>query len=145
MPKKLQYVTIPLRISSVIYGALALIFTWLMFFAPMNDGTADTLVIVFSSLLMILVSVGLVVFIELVIRALRRGAYWSWIAGICLTGVYLPSLFLPLGVFMLVGLLDDDTKEHCRKNKGDSEETATETTESQPASTKVASASVETE
>jgi hypothetical protein len=53
-----------------------------------------------------LFSVGFAVFVEIVVRALNRRKFWGWVAGLCLSGLYIPSLFLPLGVMGLVGLLD---------------------------------------
>ena len=50
--------------------------------------------------------VGFAVFIEIVVQALNRGKFWAWVAGLCLSGLYIPSLFLPLGVMGLIGLLD---------------------------------------
>jgi len=41
-----------------------------------------------------------------VCTALRRRQFWAWVAGLCISGLYIPSLFLPLGVMGLVGLLD---------------------------------------
>jgi hypothetical protein len=53
-----------------------------------------------------LIIVGFAVFIEIVARALNRRRFWAWVAGLCVSGLYIPSLFLPLGVMGLIGLLD---------------------------------------
>ena len=53
-----------------------------------------------------LLIIGFAVFIEIVARALNRRQFWAWVAGLCISGLYIPSLFLPLGVMGLVGLLD---------------------------------------
>lgn len=74
-------------------------------------------IIAATGVLTILLCVALVVFIEVTIHFLKKGAYWAWICGICTAGLYLPSLFLLLGVFMLIGLLDEGVKEHCAKKK----------------------------
>jgi catechol 2,3-dioxygenase-like lactoylglutathione lyase family enzyme len=51
-------------------------------------------------------SLALVAGIELVALGLRRRRFWAWVAGLCIFGVYAPSLFLPLGALGLWGLLD---------------------------------------
>ena len=53
-----------------------------------------------------LLGFGFAVFTEIVVRALNRRKFWAWVAGLCISGVYVPSLFLPLGVMGLMGLLD---------------------------------------
>jgi len=53
-----------------------------------------------------LLSVGFAVFVEIVVQGLKRRKFWAWVAGLCLSGLYVPSLFLPLGVMGLIGLLD---------------------------------------
>ncbi|MCC6908570.1 MAG: hypothetical protein IT430_11550 [Phycisphaerales bacterium] len=50
--------------------------------------------------------IALIIGIEFVAWGIRRRKFWAWIAGLCIFGIYLPSLFLPLGAFGLWGLLD---------------------------------------
>jgi len=57
-----------------------------------------------------LLTVGIAVFLEVVVRSLQRRKFWAWVAGLCLSGLYVPSLFLPLGVMGLIGLLDPATR-----------------------------------
>ena len=57
-----------------------------------------------------LLTVGFAVFLEIVVRSLQRRKFWAWVAGLCLSGLYVPSLFLPLGVMGLIGLLDPATR-----------------------------------
>ena len=49
---------------------------------------------------------ALAVGIEFVAAGLRRRRFWAWVAALCIFGIYLPSLFLPLGALGLWGLLD---------------------------------------
>jgi hypothetical protein len=49
---------------------------------------------------------ALIVGIEVVAAGLNRRKFWAWIAGLCIFGMYTPSLFLPLGALGLWGLLD---------------------------------------
>ena len=55
--------------------------------------------------------------VEVVAWAIRRRKYWGWIAGLCGFGMYTPSLFLPLGVLGLWGLLDAGSQEVFRAVK----------------------------
>lgn len=62
--------------------------------------------------------VGLLVFglamiagIEFVVYGLRRRKFWAWVAGLCIFGMFLPSLFLPLSAFGLRGLLDSGSRK----------------------------------
>lgn len=57
-----------------------------------------------------LLALGFAVAIEVVVRGLIRRKFWAWIAGLCLSGLYVPSLFLPLGVMGLIGLLDPTSR-----------------------------------
>ena len=48
--------------------------------------------------------------IEFVVYGLRRRKFWAWVAGLCIFGFYVPTLFLPLGVIGLWGLLDSGSR-----------------------------------
>jgi hypothetical protein len=63
------------------------------------------------------IAVGVLIFflaliagIELVVYGLHRRRFWAWVAGLCIFGVYVPSLFLPLGVLGLWALLDSGSR-----------------------------------
>jgi hypothetical protein len=43
--------------------------------------------------------------IEILVIGLKRRRFWAWIIGIIVSGMYVPSLFLPLGTLGLWGLL----------------------------------------
>lgn len=51
-----------------------------------------------------------VIFVEIVILNLKRRRFWAWVAGIVIGGLYVLSLFLPLGVLILVGLLVEESR-----------------------------------
>lgn len=117
-PSKLKFVTIPLRISSVIYLLIGLLYGAALLFLPGSfwDMPQDEFIIVaITGVMTIVLCFSFLIFIELVIYFLKKGAYWAWIAAICLAGLYLPSIFLLLGVFMLVGALDEEVKAFCMK------------------------------
>ena len=55
---------------------------------------------------LILICVALIIGIEIVAFGLLRRKFWAWVAALCLFGLYLPSLFFPLGAFGMWGVLD---------------------------------------
>lgn len=118
MPEKLKYVTIPLRFSSIIYLLIGLLYGAALLFVPKEswDMPQDEFIIIaVTGVLTLVFCAACVIFIELTISFLKKGAYWAWIAAICLAGLYLPSIFILFGVFMLIGLLDNEVKEYCAK------------------------------
>src|SRR5690242_17836084 len=54
---------------------------------------------------LLLFCLALAVGVEFLAAGLRRRRFWAWIAGIVVSGIYVPSLFLPLGALGLWGLL----------------------------------------
>jgi hypothetical protein len=55
---------------------------------------------------------------ELIIYGLKRKSFYAWVGGIMLSGLYIPSLYLPLGVLALVGLLNENVRsEFLHKEK----------------------------
>ncbi len=65
--------------------------------------------------LMCVLSLVFGIVIEFVIKALRSGKHWGWIAGLCLAGLYIPSGFMVLGIIVLINLLKEESKEYCKK------------------------------
>lgn len=114
MPAKLKQFIIPLRISSVIYALIGIIVAAVVLFVPSESNSERIVMIVFGGT-MFLVSFGIIVFNEIVIAHLKKGKFWAWIAGICISGLYIPSIFLLLGIFMLRALIDNETKAFCAK------------------------------
>ena len=47
---------------------------------------------------------------EIAAYGIRRRRFWGWVLGLILFGLYLPSLFLPLGAFGMWGLLDPGSR-----------------------------------
>jgi hypothetical protein len=71
-------------------------------FVDKDDAGLVALVV---GLVMLVTCVALAIGIEVVAFGLRRRKFWAWVAGLCIFGLYLPSLFLPLGALGLWGLL----------------------------------------
>jgi hypothetical protein len=53
----------------------------------------------------VLLCVTLAVGIEVVAYGIRKRRFWAWIVGLIIFGIYLPSVFFPLGALGLWGLL----------------------------------------
>ena len=60
---------------------------------------------------MALFSIAIVIFVEIVIKSLKNNKFWAWVAGLIICGLYVPSLFIILGIIGLVGLLDKDVRK----------------------------------
>ncbi len=71
------------------------------------------LLLIFS----VILSIGLIIVPIIVASALKQRKRWAWIASWCLTVLYLPSLFFPLGILMLMGILDKEVKEFFADDK----------------------------
>jgi len=61
----------------------------------------------------VLLCLALAAGVEFVAFGLRRRRFWAWAAGLCIFGIYMPSIFLPLGVLGLWGLLDSGSRAEC--------------------------------
>ncbi len=118
MPKKLKFITIPLYIGSTLSALILILLLiqfsqdgfWRMFlFWDSTDGFDLGLRILFIFAWMI--SIGYIITAMVVAFALKKRKKWAWILSWFLTAAYLPSLFFPLGISMLIGILDKDVKE----------------------------------
>jgi hypothetical protein len=96
--------TICLHISAVLYLLAGLLFPVLLADEQTGVGMA-------FAVILLVVCLAIVVGIEIVAYGLHRRRYWAWIAGLCIFGLYLPSLFFPLGALGLWGLLDRGSQE----------------------------------
>lgn len=95
MPHRITLAIVCLHISAAIYALIG----GLLFFDELDD-------LPWLATLMLVGCLLLAAGIEVVVWGLKRRKFWAWIAGICLFGLYVPSLFLPLGALGLWGLLD---------------------------------------
>jgi hypothetical protein len=101
MRHKLGLATACLHVSAVLYLIVGI---WLLVIV------ADTDVGLPVGVALLVVCLGLIAGIELVVSGLGRRRFWAWVAGLCIFGLYVPSLFFPLGALGLWGLLDTGTR-----------------------------------
>lgn len=112
IPKQMKMVTIPLHVSAMLY-AVVMVGAWLLISMVAQEEEFSRMEATAIQAIVALLCISLIVFIEVVVEALKKGTKWSWIAALVLTVLYIPSAFLPLGVFMLVGLLKPEVQDHC--------------------------------
>lgn len=105
MPHRVNMAIACLHISAVLYllvgGLLCLVFL------ASDEFESIAMPFAIGTLALCLL---LIVGIEVVAWGLRRRKFWAWVAGLCIFGIYVPSLFLPLGALGLWGLLDTGSR-----------------------------------
>jgi len=97
-PSKLWLAIGCFHISALVYVALG----FLMFVLFAEESRPIAIVVAMACW-------GMGIGVGLVNWGLRQHRFWAWIAGLCLCGVYIPSLFMPLGGLALWGLLDGES------------------------------------
>lgn len=101
---KIGLAAVCLHISAALYVIVGLLM-FPLFMSDDETGLGLPLAIV-----MLLVCLALAAGIEFVVYGLHRRKFWAWVAGLCIFGLYAPSLFLPLGALGLWGLLDSSSR-----------------------------------
>ena len=101
---KIGLATICLHISAALYVMVGLVLF------PLFLSDDETSLGFPFAVVMLLLCLALASGIEFVIYGLRRRKFWAWVAGLCIFGLYVPSLFLPLGALGLWGLLDSGSR-----------------------------------
>ena len=100
-----------LQISGVLYFILGLLMcTLLGADTDPQYGRVSPYRGVGIALFTLLLFIALIVGIQIVVAGLRRRRFWAWVTALCIFGVYLPSLFFPLGALGLWGLLDSASR-----------------------------------
>lgn len=106
-------VPICLRIASVLYFLFAAGFVIGSTLMPKGQASVDELfVMTLTTTIIAVTSLCIIAFNEVVLHYLRKGAFWSWVAGVIVFGLYIPSIFLPLGVIGLTGLMNPAVRKH---------------------------------
>jgi hypothetical protein len=103
-PHRIQMAVVCLHLSALIY---ILIGIGLCVILAMENN-ANSL-IGFSICLFTMIG-ALVSVIEVIAYGLTQRKFWAWVAGLIVFGIYVPSLFLPLGALGLWGLLDENSR-----------------------------------
>ena len=109
MNQKLGKTIIVLHISAVFYFLSGILFLILPFVLPniLEEEIFLTIMFVITALF----SIAIGIFVEIVIKSLKNNKFWAWVAGLIICGLYIPSLFIVLGVIGLIGLLDRDVRK----------------------------------
>jgi hypothetical protein len=94
---------IAIRISTVIYYLLFIGFIIAGFLIPPEAEEFNRYMAWFISIF----TLPFIIFLEVLIIHLKRRRYWAWIGGLIVGAMYAPSLFLPLGIMILIGLLSE--------------------------------------
>ena len=50
------------------------------------------------------------IFVEYVTKELKKNKFWAWIVAIIISGIYIPSIFIILGIIGLLGLVHKNTR-----------------------------------
>jgi hypothetical protein len=117
MKSKVPLAILGLRISVIIYY---LIMAGCLVLALLPSGSAEKSDSFIAWFLFIFL-IPFVVFLEILINFLRKRRFWAWIAGLVVGALYAPSLFLPLGVMILVGLLSEGSRKEFGLQKAPAE------------------------
>lgn len=115
MPRSLKPALICLHISTALYVLVGIIFAFLgvagLFgVAPPSQDPVEKYMLWGFLFLFVFISLGMAIFIEIVCKHLKQGKYWAWIAALILFGLYVPSLFIVLGIVGLLSLLKPETR-----------------------------------
>jgi type II secretory pathway pseudopilin PulG len=110
-PNRLKLATVSLRIGAVFYALLGVgVLVAAVFVDPPDTTPSDRWFFLGMLVFLGLVSLGMAAASELIVWGLARRRMWAWVAGLCVFGLYVPSLFFPLGALGLWGLLDPGSR-----------------------------------
>ncbi len=90
-----------LKIAQYLYFVLAAVLVVLSF--TLDSGAGLLFVSFFT--------IGWGYFLVRIRRGLIEGKYWAWVAGIIISGMQVFSIFFPLGIMGLMGLLNSKTRQ----------------------------------
>ena len=111
-PHRLTLATVSLRIGAAFYVLVAIGVPLFLVLVDVPE-PADTVELWIRNgtiAFVIVLSLGMAALSEVIVWGLHRRRMWAWIAGLCVFGLYLPSLFFPLGALGLWGLLDPGSR-----------------------------------
>jgi chromate transport protein ChrA len=105
MKNRVGMALVCLHVSAAIYLVVGLLLFGLSYVPDLREELPAAFGVVGLIFCLILVA-G----IEVVASGLRRRRFWAWVSGLCIFGLYVPSLFLPLGALGLWGLLSPGSR-----------------------------------
>ena len=97
-----------LRISTILYVVLSIFLAFYLFTGPADPAAAPSARYLLG--LMVLLCLSMAIVPETAIVGIKRRRSWGWVLGLIIFGLYLPSLFFPLGAVGLWGLLDSGSR-----------------------------------
>ena len=100
--------TISLRISSILYLMLGLFFGLIFLF--FDHYFIDDFMFSFWTYFLLIFTLGIIVFIEIVIASLKKRKKWSWFAALIICAIYIPSAFIILGIIGIRPLLKEEVR-----------------------------------
>ncbi|MFA5324407.1 MAG: hypothetical protein WC373_17150 [Smithella sp.] len=107
MNSKVSLAILGIRISAIIYLVILGIFASIFFLTGPAPKGAELIIIIVLTVF----TLTFVIFLEILISQLRKRKYWAWIAGLIVGGLYIPSLFLPFGIMIFIGLLSKESQK----------------------------------
>lgn len=106
MKSRVNLAVVAIRISTILYYLLIVgCIVFALFLPPEEEFAARIMPWIVAALI-----IPFVIFLEILIVHLKRRKYWAWIGGLIIGAMYAPSLFLPLGIMILIGLLSADSR-----------------------------------
>ncbi len=111
MSKNISRAIACLRIIEGFYIFIALGFFSMILFLVTEDSPQKIGLVFF--IISFLIMMGLVIFLGYIVKDLRRKKFWAWVAGVCIFGLCLPTIFLPIGILGLFWLLKPEVRHEC--------------------------------
>jgi hypothetical protein len=104
MKHKLVLATVCLHTSAILYLGLGA--GLLVAISGLASGPFERAALVFLGSFCIVLALA----VEVIAYGVARRWLWAWIVGVCVFCLYVPSIFMPLGILGLWGLLHPDSR-----------------------------------
>jgi hypothetical protein len=105
MNNRINKALVCLHISALLYVVLGIGFYFLLNSLAEEDRESAAAGIVFA-----VFCFTLAVVVETIAWGIRRRYYWAWILGVGTFALYVPSIFMPLGILGVWWLMDDSSR-----------------------------------
>ena len=122
MNSKLRPTIVVLHISAVLYflvavGLIAAVLGMNFLASPGEIEAIELTIFTIAFIIAAVLCVAIGIFVEVVIKALQNKKSWAWVAAFILCILYIPSIFIVLGIIGVLGLLDKDVQKDFLKKK----------------------------